>query len=160
MWFIHFHLHQIFILVATFVAYSVILYISLFVIIEHQYFKLTLGLKWNFYIRYIAKNPGKMIAPDLTVPVSIWLLKLFYKSQFWPKMEYCCHIRAKVARSLLSWLEFKSVPNPCWRIIIIHPQISLPQAEYRESLTALWLLHWKGIRRTSFLFSASSNLHG
>ena len=57
---------------------------------------LTSDLKWDTYIRKIAKNASRMIeslyrSKQYLSPSSILYL---YKSQIRPTMEYCCHIWA------------------------------------------------------------------
>ena len=69
--------------------------------------KITPDLKWNEYIREVAKVAGKMVGSLLRSrkylsPESILYL---YKSQIRPKMEYCCHIWGGAAKTSLSCLD-------------------------------------------------------
>ena len=67
----------------------------------------TPDLKWNTYIKSVAKVAGKMVGSlyrsrrYLTADAILYL----YKSQVRPKMEYCCHIWAGAAKNSLSCLD-------------------------------------------------------
>ena len=69
--------------------------------------KITPDLKWNEYIREVAKVAGKMVGSlfrsrKYLTPASMLYL---YKSQIRPLMEYCCHIWGGAAQTSLSCLD-------------------------------------------------------
>ena len=69
--------------------------------------KFTPDLRWNTYIRSVAKATGKMVGSFyrskkyLTPPAILYL----YKSQIRPKMEYRCHLWGGAAQSTLTCLD-------------------------------------------------------
>lgn len=73
--------------------------------------KLTQGLKQNSYIRFIAKDSGKIVSSycrfnKYLIPSA---MHYHYKSEIIPKMQYCCHICVASVQFSLTFLESLSV---------------------------------------------------
>lgn len=118
-------------------------------------FNLNSDLKWNAYIRSIAKD----------APVTTWHLLLsstFTRGRSGRKWRTAtiyghelaiCHFPVTIdPRSVSASLE-----GEWWNIS--HPITPFSQTEHRKPLVALSLFPWKVYKRTIFLSSPRSNLH-
>ena len=102
---------------------------------------ITPDLKWNTYIKSIAKAAGKMVVSFyrssryLTADAILYL----YKSQVRPRMEYCCHIWAGAARKTLSCLD--RVQNRLRSLVGDALFSSLQPLSHRRDVASLSLLY-------------------
>ena len=103
--------------------------------------KFTPDLRWNCYIRSVAKSAGKMVGSfyrsrKYLTPDAILYL---FKSQIRPTMEYCCHIWGGAAQSSLSCLD--RVQNRLRNLVGDDLFSSLQPLSQRRDVASLSLLY-------------------